>query len=88
MEVTVSIPDGLVPAYTSDEDLGRQMVEAYAIEEYRQEKISLGRLRELLDLSIDEANVLLKQHDVPLNYAMKDLEEDHRSVQIFLKKLK
>jgi hypothetical protein len=38
MEVTVSIPDGFVPAYSSDNELARQMLEAYAIENYRQDR--------------------------------------------------
>lgn len=62
------------------------MLEAYAIEMYRQLKMSLGAIAELLDLSIDQANAFLKQHGVPLNYSLEDLENDRRTLELFLKK--
>ena len=86
MEVTVSIPDGFVPACSSDNDLARQMLEAYAIENYRQEMISLGRLAEILDLSIDEANALLKKHKVPVLYDLDDMERDRRTAELLFNK--
>ncbi len=86
MEVTVSIPDNFIPPTEVNGDLSRQMLEAYAIENYRQMRMSLGQLSELLDLSIDEANALLKEHNVPLNVTIEDLEADRRAVEIFLKK--
>ena len=86
MEITVSIPDTFVPLPFESEDMPRQMLEGYAIEQYRQLKMSLGRLSELLDLSIDEANVFLKEHNVPLNYTLDDLEADRQAVELFLKK--
>ena len=82
MEVTVSIPDRFIPPNSSDDDLAREMLEAYAIENYRQENISLGRLRELLDLSIDEANLLLKKHNVPNPYNKEDMERDRRTIEL------
>ena len=88
MNVTVSIPDNFIPVAGPDADISRQMLEAYAIENYRLEKISIGRLREILDLSVDEANILLKEHKVPLNFTVEDLEEDRRTVELFIKKMK
>lgn len=88
MEITVSIPESFVPSYSNDDDLARQMLEAYTIENYRLEKISIGRLREILDLSVNEADILLKEHRVPLNYTREDLERDSSTVEMFLKKLK
>lgn len=84
MEITVSIPDRFVPIAEIHDDVSRQMLEAYAIENYRQVKMSLGQLSELLDLSIDEANAFLKEHNVPLNYSKDDLEADIRAVEMFL----
>lgn len=86
MEVTVSIPDKFIPPSVPDEEISRDMLEAYAIENYRQLKMSLGQLSELLDLSIDEANAFLKQHNVPLNYTAADLEADRRDLEEFLNK--
>ena len=86
MDVTVSIPDKFIPVTGPDVDISRRMLEAYAIENYRQVRLSLGQLSELLDLSIDEANAFLKEHQVPLNYTMDDLDADLRAVEMFLKK--
>lgn len=86
MDVTVSIPDKFVPVSEFASDISRQMLEAYAIENYRQLKMSRGQLSELLDMSIDEANTFLKEHNVPLNYTMDDLDADFRAVELFLKK--
>lgn len=86
MEVTVSIPDSLVPPSEVGGDVSRQMLEAYAIENYRQEKMSLGRVAELLELSTDETHAFLKEHKVPLNYDTEDLARDRRTIEMFLKK--
>jgi predicted HTH domain antitoxin len=86
MEVTVSIPDKFVPPTVDDDAISRQMLEAYAIEGYRQESLSLGQIAELLGLSIDEANAFLKEHKIALNYGFDDLEADAASVDLFLKK--
>lgn len=86
MEVTVSIPDSFVPPSEVGGDVSRQMLEAYAIENYRQEKMSLGRVAELLKLSIDETHAFLKEHNVPLNYDKEDLTRDRRTIEMFLKK--
>lgn len=86
MEVVISIPDKFVSDAPHGEAVSRQMLEAFAIENYRQEKLSLGGLAELLGFSIDEANRFLKQHRIPLNYDFADLEEDRKAVEMFLKK--
>lgn len=86
MEITISIPDNFVPSTEASEDVSRQMLEAYAIENYRQEKMSLGRVAELLNLSIDETHAFLKEHNIPLNYDEEDLARDRRTIEMFLKK--
>lgn len=84
MEITVSIPDRFLPPHTNEEDLARQLLEAYAIENYRQETISLGRLAQILDLSIDGANGLLKKYNVPSLYDQEDMERDRRTLKMLL----
>lgn len=86
MEVTVSIPDKFVTPSRTHGDISRQMLEAFAIENYRQEKMSLGQIAELLGFSIDEANAFLKKHKIPLNYDFEDLAEDHRAIEMFVHK--
>ena len=86
MEIKVSIPDGFILPKISEDDLARQMLEAYAIENYRQEVISFGRFAEILVLSVDEANGLLKKHKVPSLYDHEDMERDRRTIEMFLEK--
>ena len=86
MEVTVSIPDKFVSISGTRADLSREMLEAFAIESYRQEKMSLGQIAELLGISIDEANAFLKKHRIPLNYDLADLAEDRQAIEMFLNK--
>jgi len=86
MEVTVSIPDKFVLPTRPDSDLSRYVLEAYAIESYRQENMSLGQIAEMLGFSIDETHAFLKEHNTPLNYDREDLARDRRTVEMFLKK--
>lgn len=86
MEVTISIPDKFVHAAGASSDVSRQMLEAFAIENYRQEKMSLGQIAELLGLSIDEANAFLKKHRIPLLYDFADLAEDRRVIEQFIRR--
>lgn len=86
MNVMVSIPDDFVPASSVGPDLSRQMLEAYAVENYRLERMSLGKIAELLGLSIDQTNAFLKERKIPLNYGLEDLERDRRTMEEFLKR--
>ena len=86
MEITVNIPDKFVPPSVPDEELSRDLLEAYAIENYRKENLSLGQVAELLGLSIDETHSFLKSNKVNLNYDLDDLARDRRTVEMFLEK--
>lgn len=83
MNVAVTIPDELV---TNAQGLSREILEAYTIEKYRLEEISFGRLREILNLSVDEANILLKERRVPSQYDQEYLERDQRTIESLLRK--
>jgi predicted HTH domain antitoxin len=82
MNVAVTIPDKFVK---DGQNISREMLEAFAVESYRQEKLSLGQVAELLGFSIDEANALLKEHRVPLNYTFQDLDQDRKAIEKLLK---
>ena len=84
MEVMVSIPDKFLGGALTGPEVSRAVIEAYAIESYRQEKMSLGQLAELLGLSLGEADAFLKEHDVSLIYDRDDLAEDRRAIEKFL----
>lgn len=86
MDVSVSIPEELISTFSTPDDISRQVLEAYAIENYRKKLISLGRLAELLELSIDQAGSLLNERKVLQSYDAADFEEDFRTTELFLKK--
>lgn len=86
MNVIISIPDKLAASLPERQNLSRRMLEAFALESYRHERLSLGQVAELLDFSIDEANAFLKQNRVPLNYAIEDMKDDEQSIEMFLQK--
>jgi len=86
MDITVSIPDNFVPPAAPNREIARQLLEAYAIENYRQERMSLGRVAEFLGLTIDETHAFFKEHKVPMNYDLDDLERDRQNVELFLKR--
>lgn len=49
---------------------------ALAVELHREGKLSLGQVAEMLDLSVYQADGLLKQHGVELPYTVADFEHD------------
>jgi predicted HTH domain antitoxin len=57
-------------------NLSRAALEAHTVESYRRELISLGKLAEVLGLSIDQAPGLLKSRSVSLTYSVKDFDSD------------
>lgn len=81
MEIVVTIPDKFIE---KRQNLSREMLEAFAVENYRLEKLSLGQVAELLGFSIDETNALLKRHRVPSNYTFEDLEQDRQAIEKLL----
>jgi len=86
MDITVSIPDKFIPPPSAGIDFSREVLEAFAVESYRQEKMSLGQIAEMLELSISETHAFLKDHNIRLNYDLQDLERDSRTIERFLKK--
>lgn len=83
MELVVTIPDAFASEFQRNtREMSRRMLESFAIEAYRREEFSLGQVADLLELTIDEANGLLKEHNVPSNYTMEDWEMDRASLDI------
>ena len=65
MNVLVPIPDDLAARFGSEAELGRRVVEAFALEEYRAGRLTRPGLRQLLGFATDgELDGFLKQHGV------------------------
>lgn len=73
MGVTLTIPETIFER--SGGEIARELLETAVLEAFRADAISLGRLTEILDLTIDEANGFLKTHNVHSRMDATDIEE-------------
>ncbi|MBS1832931.1 MAG: UPF0175 family protein [Acidobacteria bacterium] len=55
-----------------------------ALEQFRYDRISLGRGAELSGTSVEAFMEFAAGHEVPLHYGEEELEEDRRSLQNLL----
>jgi len=53
---------------------------ATVLEEYRCGRLSHGQVGKLLGINRFEVDAFLKENNVPLNYSIKDLEDDRRTL--------
>ena len=82
MQVSIDIPQSVASQLQAEwADLSQAVKESVLIEAYRAEKLSLGQLSELLGLSIDQADGLLKQRGVHPNYTLDDFERECASLK-------
>jgi predicted HTH domain antitoxin len=79
--VTLALPDELSAALAAaGVDLSRAAFEALALTAYRENKISVAQLRELLGYETRmEVDAFLKSHGVELEYAKEDLQRDRET---------
>jgi hypothetical protein len=77
MQITLDIPDDLaVTLSLSGQDPARAVLEAIALEAYRQRRVSAYQFRTLLGIgSRYELDGFLKEHQV-YDYALQDFEKD------------
>lgn len=82
--VALDIPDALSSALAEPgQDLGRPIIEAAALEAYRERKISAAQLRELLGFATrDELDGFLKDRGVWIEYDIDDLARDRETHRI------
>jgi hypothetical protein len=81
MQLTLDLPDELSAALTAPgQNLSRAALEAIALEAYRERKLSTAQLRRLLGFETRyDLDGFLKQHEVWLDYAWQDLEQDRET---------
>ncbi len=81
MEITINLPEDVANSFLSNgKNLERKVLEATAIEGYREEKLSHAQVGRMLGLNRFETDEFLKAHNVPLNYSVEDLEQDRRTL--------
>jgi hypothetical protein len=86
MEVIVEVPDDIARQLGEASQMPRQMLEAYAAETYRAQKISRAQLRRLLGLDYWQAEEFLNLHDARRSYTVEDLQTDRQSLASLPKK--
>jgi predicted HTH domain antitoxin len=80
MQVTVELPDDIARCLKEKQpDLARSVLEAIAVEAVRDGTIPTGRAAEMLGISRDEMDAILKRADVYLDYALEDLARDRET---------
>ena len=82
MNLTVHIPDEIVGSLSTGGDLSRRVLEAFALEEYKSERISNAQLRRLLGFETRyELDGFLKAHQVWAKYTIEDLRREVSTLQ-------
>jgi predicted HTH domain antitoxin len=81
MEVTIRVPDELAHRLSADGDVSRQVLEAFALEGYRNNSLTLLEVSELLGMGRIETEDFLGRHNVPL--AQMDEAELEREAKLF-----
>jgi hypothetical protein len=76
MEVSFQIPDDLASRVTAAGDPSRRALEAFALEEFKNGRITLPELRRMLGLGRIEADGFLKSHGVYEDVTLEDIERD------------
>jgi predicted HTH domain antitoxin len=77
MSLTINLPDGIEEdARNAYADVSASVAEAVAIDLYRSDAISIGRLA--LHVAVERVAIFewLHERDISLNYDLKALEED------------
>lgn len=82
MEVTVEIPDEIANRVTaSGVDLSRRTLENFALEEFREGRITKVELRKMLGLERIELDGFFKSHGVYEEYTMEDFERERQALK-------
>ena len=79
MNVTLTIPETIFEQ--NGGQIARELLKQAVLEAFRTGAISLGRLAEILDLTIDEANAFLKAHTTHSEITAADIEEGRATLK-------
>ena len=83
MNLMLEIPDELATRLGGEgADLSRRALEAFALEEYTNKRISSAELRRLLGFETrNEFDGFLKAHNIWFDYTIEDLRRDVATLQ-------
>jgi hypothetical protein len=80
MNVTINLPQDVADVLAGhDGDLEREVLEATAVEGYREGKLSQAQVRRMLGFATDiQTDEFLKSHHLYLEYDLSDIERETR----------
>ncbi|MDQ2800148.1 MAG: UPF0175 family protein [Armatimonadota bacterium] len=79
--ITIELPDPIRETLEAEKpELPHFILEAIAVEGYRQEALSRGQVGELLGLDYWQTEVFLKKHGAYLHYDIQDFEQDIKTL--------
>ena len=83
MNITIELPDEIASSLQEKwQDMPRVVLESIALEGYRSGALGEELVRRLLGFTTRfEVHGFLKEHDVPLNYRLEDLEQDRETAK-------
>ena len=82
MDVTVQIPDVIVPHLIEDGgDLARVALESVALEALRAGRITEVQLRKMLGLTRIQMDGFLKTHGIYQEYTLEDFEQERQALK-------
>jgi hypothetical protein len=78
MEVTIELPEDVANVFTRNgSDLEREILEATALEGYRERKLSQAQVRRMLGFATDmQTDAFLKEHEIYLEHDLDDLKRE------------
>lgn len=78
MEVTINLPEDIAKVFSANgENIEREVLEATALEGYREGKLSQAQVRRMLGFKTDmQVDAFLKEHQVYLEYDLNDIKRE------------
>ena len=76
MTLTLELPDSIAQIFASRGDLSRQVLEALAVDGYRQKILTQMQVGQLLGLARIETEDFLAKHTDIYDYSMEELEAE------------
>lgn len=78
MEVTINLPEDIVKVFSANgENIEREVLEATALEGYREGKLSQAQVRRMLGFQTDmQVDAFFKTHEIYLEYDLEDIKRE------------
>ena len=85
MQIVLEIPDRFVTQLqTNGRTLQQRALEDVAVEAYRLEELSLGQFAEMMDVSINDANGILKARGISDDLSLEEFVAQRKAMERLL----